>query len=347
MSIGNTIKTLRRGADMTQEALAAHLCVSPQAVSRWERDDALPDITQLAPLANLFGVTTDYLLGVDVEKKKEKIDAIAHEAEEKSRFGYKAEAAAILREGLKQYPGEFKLMDDLGDNLWYMSRNDAYTAAERDAFRDECIELKEKVLEGCTDNRIRNSAIQILTFIYPTIGRRDRAVELARSMPYMVLSREFLLPDALEGEEKKDAQLHLTYDLIQHLLHQVGWKKRIALLELFFEDGDYGFYDCMLSQAHRQLAKDAAGKGDADEAFAHLDAAADAAVRFAAYMQLDSFVHTSSALRGYETGGGKGVSTDSPDTEPERVRKLMQGTAFDALRTDPRWAAIAAKLTPN
>ncbi|MBQ8397752.1 MAG: helix-turn-helix transcriptional regulator [Clostridia bacterium] len=344
MSIGMTIKTLRRGADMTQETLAEHLCVSPQAISRWERDDALPDIMQLGPLANLFGVTTDYLLGVDVEKKKEKIDAIASEAWEKARFGHKAEAAAILREGLKQYPGEFKLMDDLGDNLWYMSQDDAYTKEECDAFRDECIALKEKILEGCTDDKIRNSAVQTLCFIYPGVGKRERAEELARSMPFMVLSREFLLPNVLEGDEKKWAEQHLTYDLIQHLVNRIGWKKRIALLELFFEDGDYGFYDCMLGQAHRRLAKGAAGQGEAEEAFAHLDTAADAALRFEAYMQLDSYTHTSAAFRGFKTGAGKGVSTSSPTSETEKVRNLMAKSEFDALRADPRFAAVEAKL---
>ena len=344
MSIGNTIKTLRRSADMTQEALAVHLCVSPQAISRWETDAALPDIMQLRPLANLFGVTTDYLLGVDVEKKKEQIDAIAAEAWEQARFGRKAESAAILREGLRQYPGEFKLMNALGDDLWYMSRNDIYTEAERNAFRDECIELKEKILAGCTDDKIRGSAVQILTFIYPTVGKHDRAAELARAMPFMVLSRDFLLPNVLEGEEKKDAGLALIYDLIQHLVNRISWKKRIALLELFFEDGDYGFFDCLLSQAHRHLAGDAAGRGDADEAFAQLKAAADAALRFEAYMQLDSYTHTSPTLRGYQTGGGNDVATDSPDGESEHVRKLMQSAVFDALRGDPRFAAIAAKL---
>lgn len=345
MSIGNTIKTLRRRADMTQEALAEYLCVSPQAVSRWEREDALPDIMQLGPLANLFGVTTDFLLGVDVEKKKEKIDTIADEAWEKARFGYKAESAAILREGLKQYPGEFKLMNALGDDLWYMSRDDAYTQKERDAFRDECIELKEKILEGCTDDKTRNSAVQTLCFIYPKTGKRDRAAELARSMPFMVLSREFLLPNVLEGDEKKQAEQHLTYDLIQHLVNRIGWKKRIALLELFFEDGDYGFYFCLLGQAHRRLAKDAAERGEMEEAFTHLDAAANAALRFEAYMEQDSYIHTSLTFRGYESGGGKGVASDAPDTEAEKVQKLMAGAAFDALRTDPRFAAIEAKLS--
>lgn len=54
MSFGQIIKKLRRNADMTQEALAEFLSISPQAVSRWETDTALPDISLLAPIANLF-----------------------------------------------------------------------------------------------------------------------------------------------------------------------------------------------------------------------------------------------------------------------------------------------------
>ena len=62
MSFGQIIKKLRREADMTQERLAELLSVSAQAVSRWENDSAMPDVSLLAPLANLFHVTTDYLL---------------------------------------------------------------------------------------------------------------------------------------------------------------------------------------------------------------------------------------------------------------------------------------------
>ena len=64
MTIGQTIKTLRREQDITQEQLAEYLCVSPQAVSQWETDRTAPDISQLPALANVFGVTTDRLLGV-------------------------------------------------------------------------------------------------------------------------------------------------------------------------------------------------------------------------------------------------------------------------------------------
>ena len=69
MSFGRIIKKLRRDADMTQEKLAELLSISPQAVSRWETDCAMPDISLIPPLANLFGVTTDYLLEMDQYQK--------------------------------------------------------------------------------------------------------------------------------------------------------------------------------------------------------------------------------------------------------------------------------------
>lgn len=59
MTFGQIIKKLRRDADMTQERLAEVLSVSAQAVSRWETDTGMPDVSLLPPLANLFGVTTN------------------------------------------------------------------------------------------------------------------------------------------------------------------------------------------------------------------------------------------------------------------------------------------------
>ena len=44
MSIGTTIKTLRRGRDLTQEELAEELGVSAKAVSQWENYRTAPDL---------------------------------------------------------------------------------------------------------------------------------------------------------------------------------------------------------------------------------------------------------------------------------------------------------------
>lgn len=73
MSIGTTIKRLRRERDITQEQLAAYLGISTGAVSQWECDRTEPDIAQLPLLANVFDVSADELLEIDGKKKDESI----------------------------------------------------------------------------------------------------------------------------------------------------------------------------------------------------------------------------------------------------------------------------------
>lgn len=59
--LGNKIRMLRRNKRMTQEELAQKLSVSAQAVSKWERSIASPDITMLPVIARFFGITMDEL----------------------------------------------------------------------------------------------------------------------------------------------------------------------------------------------------------------------------------------------------------------------------------------------
>lgn len=62
MTFGEKLQRLRQRAGMSQDALAEKLGVSRQAVSRWERDETMPETDKVIALAELFGVTTDYLL---------------------------------------------------------------------------------------------------------------------------------------------------------------------------------------------------------------------------------------------------------------------------------------------
>lgn len=62
MTIGQKIVKLRTASDISQEQLAETLGVSRQSVSKWEMDQALPQIDKVLQLAELFGVTTDELL---------------------------------------------------------------------------------------------------------------------------------------------------------------------------------------------------------------------------------------------------------------------------------------------
>ena len=62
MMIGKNIKRLRLSKGITQEQLAEVVHLSAQAVSKWENETALPDITVLPLLADYFGVTIDEIM---------------------------------------------------------------------------------------------------------------------------------------------------------------------------------------------------------------------------------------------------------------------------------------------
>ncbi len=63
MTLGETIRTLRKNAGLSQEALAEKLGVSRQAVSKWENDNGMPETEKLITMAKLFDTSLDNLIG--------------------------------------------------------------------------------------------------------------------------------------------------------------------------------------------------------------------------------------------------------------------------------------------
>lgn len=62
MNIGAVIKNHRKMQGLTQEEMANRLGVTASAVNKWENGASLPDVTMLAPIARLLGITVDTLL---------------------------------------------------------------------------------------------------------------------------------------------------------------------------------------------------------------------------------------------------------------------------------------------
>ena len=62
MSLGEKLRECRKMVNLTQEELAEKLCVSRQAITKWESDKGIPDIVNIKNIAKLFDVSIDYLL---------------------------------------------------------------------------------------------------------------------------------------------------------------------------------------------------------------------------------------------------------------------------------------------
>ncbi len=63
MTFGERLQQVRKAAGLSQEQLAGLVGMSRQAVSKWETDQAAPDIDKLALLCGVLGVSADALLG--------------------------------------------------------------------------------------------------------------------------------------------------------------------------------------------------------------------------------------------------------------------------------------------
>ena len=63
--LGARIRELRKEFGLSQVDLAQRMEVTKQTISNWENENIQPSIDMLVGLANVFNVTTDYLLGLD------------------------------------------------------------------------------------------------------------------------------------------------------------------------------------------------------------------------------------------------------------------------------------------
>lgn len=62
------IKNLRKSKGLNQVQLAEKLGVKKQSISNWENDNIMPSIEMLIRIADFFDVSTDYLLGRDIQE---------------------------------------------------------------------------------------------------------------------------------------------------------------------------------------------------------------------------------------------------------------------------------------
>ena len=182
MSIGTTIKRLRRERDITQEQLAEYLGISTGAVSQWECDRTAPDITQLPLLANIFDVSTDELLEIDGKKKDEIIQVFLEKYDELSNNGDLMSRFDLTKEAYRKYPNDYRVIEKYIGELF----NDPNYLAEplgEEVHKDELFRLCENVLENCTIQRIRYTATDILTILYVNNGLIDKAKAMCEQFP--------------------------------------------------------------------------------------------------------------------------------------------------------------------
>ena len=260
MSIGTTIKRLRRDRNITQEQLAEMLGVSTNAVSQWECDKTAPDISNLPLLANIFQVSADVLLEIDISKSKKNDEIkefIAKHTELHSQ-GKTDERLKLCRAMQKKYPNDetvrYYLMKVLQNG--YIDEN-----------FDEIVMLGEQLTES-SNTEYRTGAIRGLCFTYLHKGDRAKALQYANMIP----TRQDLRLHVLEGEELvtycQHYFLNVCGDMYLYMKYLVDckesgytheekhslWKMLYEIYHMIFTEKDFGFLNERLAMISFSMA---------------------------------------------------------------------------------------------
>ena len=193
-SMGQIIRSLRKERNLTQEELAEQLNITYQAVSRWESGTGMPDISQVVPLANVFGVSVDVLFGTQNLDRDKEVERIIEEASAPLRLNYETEEEVFevmkkeyetYLEALKTYPNSIPLLHIAlasGFNLScdYSCQGDRQKATE---LRRECIRQGNVILNTCKDINRLMSTHTWLVKVYNALGDFESAKEHASKLP--------------------------------------------------------------------------------------------------------------------------------------------------------------------
>ena len=117
MQIGKTIRKYRKEKGMTQEEMANRLGVTTPAVNKWEKENSYPDISLLAPIARLLGISLDTLLSFHKDLTKEEIASIVMEADQKLKTETYDEVFCWAKSIIESYPNCLMLIWQLATIL--------------------------------------------------------------------------------------------------------------------------------------------------------------------------------------------------------------------------------------
>ena len=154
--ISERIKKYRKDKEMTQEALAQALSVSPQSISKWECGDGYPDITLLPTIANFFEVTVDELIGNDEISANEDVSKNFFKVLNTLSPDDQLELALKYH---KKYPRNWHVATSL------MRRISHYRGDKEDEYRKLLVNIGERILKDCTDSTIRRSAVTAICMV--------------------------------------------------------------------------------------------------------------------------------------------------------------------------------------
>ena len=235
MTIGNVIKKYRKNKGMTQEEMASRLGVTAPAVNKWEKGNALPDVALLAPIARLFGITTDELLSFKDELTDEEINRYLSEIQKDLESKDYHEVFLSVKEKIEEYPNCEKLIWQAAVIL--DAKRMTAELPNKDRYDSVIFGWFERCLLS-KDERMRNQAADSLFNAFIRQKNYEKAVQYLDyfSLENPERKRKKALVDSKTGKraEAYRAYEELIYTGYQHIQMTLN-----DLRILYMEDDDH------------------------------------------------------------------------------------------------------------
>ena len=348
MSIGTTIKKLRRDRNITQEQLAELLGVSTNAVSQWECDKTAPDISHLPVLANIFEVSADVLLEIDIAKSKKQteIKEFTAKCAELHSQGKTEERLKLCRKMQKKYPNDETVRYNLMKVL---------TTGYVDESFDEIVMLGEQLLQS-TNMEYRTGAIRGLCLTYLDKGNREKALQYADMIP----PAEDLHVHVLEGNELVEhcqnyfwkvcdrMYLYMKYLIdckdagYTHEEKHTMLKSLYDMFHIIFSNEDFGFYNDRLTRISFFMALESGKAGEFDRAIGELEKMVLYCEKFKNFTEIN---HSSLFVNKIKFSR-KDISKHSEETLGHAYLRYLNNNdnVFVSIKNDPRYTSIKERL---
>ena len=348
LGIDKKLRELRQKQGTTQEALANHLSISMQAVSKWERGDGMPDITLLPGIAAFYNTTVDALLGCDEIRKQEEITEFKKQYELYSYKGDIESRLSVCREMQKKYPHDETVLEKLMRALFF---TDPVGNAE------EIIQIGERILSNGS-SIYRYSALQMLCRTYSKLGNDELAVKYAK----MTDCNTDLLVHALKGEELvKHCQTYFymlsdkVMTHVQYLTEEPAseytpeqrhavWQFLCDLTALVFADGDFGFWHNRLARAYLEMAVCSAESGEHMRALEELESMLNHCSEYEKFDAAGSIDHTSTLVNKMHYETTQSARTEMRNIYAMCLSMIENSSRLDPLRSESRFISVLEML---
>ena len=288
INLKEKLRSLRQQKNITQEALANHLGITPQSVGKWERGEGFPDITLLPKIAFYFDVTVDELLCVDQVRREEAICEYQRQSKICYQNGDNQKNLEIWQKAYSEFPNDCRVIEGL---IFAINRKAVYPCPKDEA--DRIIALGEELLAKSTDAMQRERVIHHLCFTCYD-NDNEKALYYANMGGSIHTTREEMRASVLDGEEGVVACQKCIEILIQEAARSavaMGSKANfspeesieactfaIDILKRLFSDDNVGFYANDLSLYYRYIAFQYAQLNDKENVLKNLKESARYAI---------------------------------------------------------------------